>query len=189
MSDAHAVARGSPLPLSAEQIFFHATKRIPGWTPHEGVSVTAMRSALKEDGQSLESGWPYLSALPPNLSLWQPPTGASPVFRRETTNPSHTIGEIIGLLDADSPVVIAMSISENFVIANKGIVMLTSPDADVGWHAVVAVGHGSNGTEQFILIRNSWGQGWGLDGYAWIAETYLGPRTAGITAMGAEVTS
>jgi hypothetical protein len=35
-----------------------------------------------------------------------------------------------------------------------------------------------------ILIRNSWGPGWGLEGHAWLTERFLAPRlfaTANLT--------
>jgi hypothetical protein len=38
-----------------------------------------------------------------------------------------------------------------------------------GLHAVLAVGHEPGS----VLIRNSWGSGWGLGGYGWITETYV----------------
>ncbi len=51
-------------------------------------------------------------------------------------------------------------------------------------HAVVAVGHGTVDGTPAILIRNSWGPGWGLEGHAWLTERFLAPRlfaTANLT--------
>ena len=51
-------------------------------------------------------------------------------------------------------------------------------------HAVVAVGHGTVDGIPAILIRNSWGPGWGLEGHAWLTERFLAPRlfaTANLT--------
>ena len=43
-------------------------------------------------------------------------------------------------------------------------------------HAVIAVGHGLVDGATSILIRNSWGAGWGLGGHAWLTERFLSHR-------------
>jgi len=46
-----------------------------------------------------------------------------------------------------------------------------------GGHANVAVGYDDNltinGDQGALLVRNSWGTGWGLDGYAWLSYRYV----------------
>lgn len=36
-------------------------------------------------------------------------------------------------------------------------------------HEVTAVGYSMNGPTPYFIVRNSWGDGWGLDGYVHIA--------------------
>ena len=50
-------------------------------------------------------------------------------------------------------------------------------------HAVIAVGFGEVGMQRAILIRNSWGPGWGLGGYAWLTENYVQPRVFGLAFL------
>ena len=41
---------------------------------------------------------------------------------------------------------------------------------------LVSVGYGTHNGRRVILVRNSWGEGWGQGGYAWLTEEFLGPR-------------
>src|ERR1700724_2612499 len=71
-SDAHAALRSPWAPLSAEYAFYHAQRRAAR-TPHVGATLPAMLDAVREDGQPVEAGWPYLVTVPTD---WKP--AASP---------------------------------------------------------------------------------------------------------------
>jgi C1A family cysteine protease len=52
--------------------------------------------------------------------------------------------------------------------------VLAMPDTskeDQGGHAVLAVGY--DDAAQMLLVRNSWGKDWGLDGYFWMPYAYI----------------
>ena len=61
--------------------------------------------------------------------------------------------------------------------------VITSPDCgtDNASLSVTAVGYGTdeNGTDYYV-VRNSWGTGWGDDGYAKIGRSGDGPGICGI---------
>jgi C1A family cysteine protease len=173
VSDAHASARGVSELLSVEHLYFHAVVRTSGGHPNEGVSLTKTLEALRLDGQSVETGWPYLDALPADLTSWVAPSTAVPVFKRDRAT---RVASILAALDAGQPVVVTFMVSMAFCMAPAGIVHPVTSDTDIDWHAVVAVGHGRIGTKPFILVRNSWGESWGDGGYGWVDLEYLSPR-------------
>jgi hypothetical protein len=92
--------------------------------------------------------------------------------------------EIASWLDARQPVVLIMLIGERFYDPPGGLITSGPNDADVDYHAVVAVGHGQSAAGgDCILIRNSWGEDWALEGYAWITASYLGARLTDTLVM------
>jgi C1A family cysteine protease len=73
---------------------------------------------------------------------------------------------------------------ERFYTPPGGLVEPGPTDADVAYHAVIAVGHGKSAAgEVCILIRNSWGEDWAMEGYGWITASYLAPRLTSTLVM------
>lgn len=182
-SDAHTAARGDLSPLSVEHLYYHAVRRTPGGHPDDGVTLSYILEALQHDGQAAETGWPYIPKLPSDLSLWTPPRTATPAYVHSSVMPSNVISEVLKKLDTGTPVILTLLISEVFSRCEQGLVTIETSDADVDWHAVIAVGYGRAGSKLFLLIRNSWGQAWGLAGHAWLDTDYVALRLGGIAVM------
>jgi hypothetical protein len=177
-SDAHAGLRNPWEELSAEFIFYHAQRRA-GRAPDTGASLPHLLTALRADGQPIEAAWPYLTALPAKDEDYGPPSKAA-VFRRAGDHLTGGVDEIIAALDAGRPMLVLMMLSDAFYMPNPAGVVTPDPGEapdPLRCHAVLAVGHGRvSGTEPAILIRNSWGAGWGVAGHAWLPASYLAPR-------------
>jgi C1A family cysteine protease len=184
-SDAHAAARPGWDPLSVEWAYFHSLKR-DGGVAHEGTTMAAMLATLRYDGQPEEACWPYIAKQFSNKTAWKPPTSVGKVFRRKSTRTAATVRAIIQRLDTDEPVLLTMSISPAFYTPKGGVVTGTEPLMPNRVHAVVAVGHGSRGRDRFVLIRNSWGKQWGIEGHAWLHVDYLAPRLLDAAVMTGE---
>jgi hypothetical protein len=183
-SDAHAALRDPWTALSCEFAFYHAQRRA-GRPPTAGARLPDMLEALKEDGQPVESDWPYLAHLPADLDAYGPPDKVA-VFRRNGEPRPHGIDEIIARLDEGKAAVILMMLSDAFYMPDaRGIVTAPAnegPDP-ARRHAVIAVGHGLIRAERAILVRNSWGTAWGLAGHAWLPDSFITPRLTRIALL------
>ncbi len=185
-SDAHAAARDGWEPLSTEWAYYHALKR-DGGLPHEGTTLDAMLATIKSDGQPVEAEWPYITADITDVKSWKPPARVKQLFFRDHNACPVTVQDIIDQLHAGTPVLITMKLSDAFYRPDAdGVVERNEPMDPKRHHAVVAVGHGQRDAVGFVLIRNSWGEAWGLKGHAWIAVDYLKPRLTGAAIMTTE---
>ncbi len=177
-SDAHAALRGAWQALSTEFAFYHA-QRCSGRKPSDGATLPAMLQAIREDGQPLETGWPYLTDTPADVATWSPPASATPVFRRASQSTAGDVNAIIAELNKSKPVITLMRLSASFFrVPADGVIDEApgeKPDLSMR-HAVIALGHGTRGADRVVLVRNSWGPRWGQQGYAWITEKFLSAR-------------
>jgi hypothetical protein len=69
---------------------------------------------------------------------------------------------------AFSPLLVRLTVWSDLFSYQSGVYVNanTDPEAAVGFHALLLVGW--DDTRQAWLARNSWGAGWGLDGYLWL---------------------
>jgi hypothetical protein len=187
-SDVHAALRDPWAPLSCEFAFYHAQRRA-GRSPTSGARLTEMLAALKEDGQPLEADWPYLASLPGDPNDYGPPEKVA-VFRRNGEPRPVSLDEIVARLDAGSPTVILMMLSDAFYMPDALGVVRAAPGEGpdpMRRHAVIAVGHGTVDGARAVLVRNSWGADWGVNGHAWLPETFIAPRLRRLALLTEEV--
>jgi C1A family cysteine protease len=80
-----------------------------------------------------------------------------------------------GCLASGYPFVFGFTVYESFesaAVANSGHAPMPAPsERAIGGHAVMAVGY--EDANQWFLVRNSWGRGWGLAGYFTLPYAYL----------------
>jgi len=175
-SDTHAALRDSTEDMSAEHLHYHSVKRDPSGNFEEAAIPFFAMQALQHDGQCVEAGWPYLEVLPTDLKVYRPPPTATPAYRRKAEICDPKIDHLVDALDNNRPAILTLLLGQRFYEPQHGIVLPGPDDDDTDYHAVVAVGYGEKGAERAILIRNSWGNDWGENGYAWLTEPYLVPR-------------
>lgn len=87
-------------------------------------------------------------------------------------------------LAARLPVVFGVSTYTSFPLEGEGadIVMAEPGEQLVGGHALLAVGYDDermiSGDQGALLVRNSWGAGWGERGYGWMPYNWVQQRLA-----------
>lgn len=88
---------------------------------------------------------------------------------------AQTLAHMKGCLASGYPIVFGFTVYSSFEgsdVASTGVVpMPAANEAVLGGHCVVAVGY--DDASQRFTIRNSWGTGWGMSGYATMPYTYL----------------
>lgn len=187
-SDSHAGVRAGWEPLSCEFAFYQAQRRA-GRSPAQGAELGAMLEALRVDGQPVEAGWRYLDAVPPDPAAWVPPASVGERFARDGVAGDGDLGGVRSRLAAGCPVVVLTMLSRSFFMPVDGVVdaapgELPEPSQR---HALVAVGSGRVLGTPAILVRNSWGAAWGVDGHAWLTNRFLEPRLFATAALLEEV--
>jgi C1A family cysteine protease len=87
----------------------------------------------------------------------------------------RVLNQLKGCLAHGYPFVFGFRVYASFEspeVAQTGVVPMPASDEEaLGGHAVLAVGY-DDSTQRF-LVRNSWGDGWGLGGYFTIPYAYL----------------
>jgi hypothetical protein len=171
-STAHEHEVGPGEHLSVEYLFYHAVARMPGQDPAGGTTMAATAAALVAEGQPIEAAWPY--ALD-QVSPWVPPLITCTLHKVTLNLGKLSFDGVVSALDQGLPVVLGLIITDAFYRPGMdGAVMDITPDLRRGGHAVLAVGHGTDTKAQpMLLIRNSWGSGWGMGGYGWLSRLYV----------------
>jgi len=176
-SDCHGHAiRDEFSELSVEYAFYHAVERMAAKDRSTGVNFGAISTALGVDGQPEEDVWPYIPNLGPDDD-WSPPMNPGDIFHGKLDRISRDLGSVRDALEERIPVLLIMDVSRSFFRPAAGhVISAASTERAEGIHAVIAVGYGYLDKDVSYLVRNSWGEKWGSNGYAWLHEDYLEPR-------------
>lgn len=135
---------------------------------------------LNKQGICPETEWPYDDNNQPGAIFTQKPpkncyTDAKPNLILSYQRLLNNLNIVKGCLAEGFPFVFGFTVYESFLasgVRRTGIMPMPAPTEKVkGGHAVLAVGYDED--KQAILVRNSWGDSWGIEGHFWMPYAYI----------------
>jgi len=160
---------GMPINLS-EQILVSCS----GAGSCSGGSSATASNYIRDVGLPLESCFSYTATNNScsNACLgWQDNTWGIIGWHRPSSN---TVSDIKNALYAYGPVVASFYVYNDFYSYRSGVYSYAT-GSYVGAHAVLVVGY--DDVQQALIVKNSWGTGWGEAGYFMIAYSEVGGTT------------
>ena len=180
--------------VDASRLFLYKTTRnMMHWTGDTGAFLRSTMGALVLFGVPPEEYWPYVIA-----DFEKEPSAFCYAFAQNFQSISYfrldppgidrrvLLARIKTNLAAGLPSMFGFTVYSSYTQASgTGMIPFPTPgERTVGGHAVVAVGFddnlqiqninaGADATKGALLIRNSWGTGWGNSGYGWLPYDYV----------------
>lgn len=146
-----------------------------------GAQIRDGIKSVAQQGVCPEDEWPYdPSPFPPNPKLTQKPSAQCYTDAAQHTVQGYqrivqNLTIMKGCLAAGYPFVFGFTVYQSFEspqVAQTGQAPMPGPnEAAIGGHAVMAVGY--DDAQQRFIVRNSWGTGWGMQGYFTLPYLYL----------------
>lgn len=162
------------------RLFLYYQERVIEGTVNEdaGAMIRDGIKSLVKTGVPHESTWPYFpekfSVKPGKAAYREAMRHRISVYQR-----LNTLEDMRACLASSYPFVFGMTLYSSFEsedVAKTGMVPMPklTEERVIGGHAMCAVGY-DDITSRF-LVRNSWGEGWGVGGYCFIPYAILADR-------------
>ena len=164
------------LPDLSEEFALWAAKARDG-LGGEATTIAAALSGAIDEGQALEGDWPYGTPAYPA----PPPLIARDRLRRRQPNSWRSLDGSLdrlreAIIQGRQAVVLRLAFAPRaWAYSTRGWVDAAGSEAAVGNHAVLAIGLRPPDTTRpwSVIVKNSWGAGWGDAGFGYISETYM----------------
>lgn len=175
---AHEASRTQPPePLAPDALWSSCVAS--GTASREGTTLEAVADALRTDGQPTLANWPFNTAitheadqipLAVQASIWHKADLSSVPVANDGIEDGIEDHLAIGLAVA---LIVEVTTEFEQATANGTIEVppLTAPQGS--YHAVLVIGVRTHEGVRTLLVRNSWGPGWGAGGYGWLPLDYL----------------
>jgi len=183
---------GQPLTtLSPLFLYYYERKREGTVDEDAGAMITTGMEVLQKVGVAREALWSYDPSNdnnPVTKEKFQVAPSAEAYsdarkYRVKSFKPLDTLRDIRYELAHRNPVVIGIEVFEAFYNTPDGHLPKPNPkEPSQGGHAVAVVGY--DDAQKVLIVKNSWGTGWGDQGYFYLPYDYvkLGLASEALTA-------
>jgi C1A family cysteine protease len=164
-------------PFMPSRLFIYFNERVMEHTVNSdaGAEIRDGIKSVVKQGVCPESLWKYNI---PKFTIKPPATAYKAALKEQAMVYNRLNVEISSLkncLAQGFPFVFGMSVYSSFEsdkVTKNGIVPMPKPkETLMGGHAVMCVGY--DDTKKWLIVRNSWGLGWGDKGYFYLPYTYI----------------
>jgi len=174
-----AIRNGKPhVNLSRLFLYYNARLQMQETDKDEGTYIRLAFASLTTLGTCTEATWAYDANnvfIRPSWASYREayPHKIKSFYRIDATNSVELRVAIKQALHAQHPVVFGMTVDQDYMnTGSDGMVtMPKSTRVREGGHAQLIVGYDDNA--QRWIVKNSWGLGWGDNGYGYIPYEYL----------------
>jgi len=161
--------------LSRSFPYFNYRKSIGQIDADPGTDPVVEMQQLSQIGTCREGVWPYTKA-----NFAKTPTPAAYVdalnYRIKEYFALASLNDMLGCMADGWGFICGISVYQSFEDATSGIIpMPKTSEAFLGGH-MIYVGGGYDRHKKMFKFLNSWGEGWGQDGFGWIPFDYLSDR-------------
>jgi C1A family cysteine protease len=162
--------KGKEYDYSEAWIYWNC-KKIDGFRG-EGTSIRSAMKVLNKIGVPTEKAWPYSDD---KLNIGEPKKWASLISKWALIGTYYTVNSLDAAkksLAENGPFIMGLPCFYDFFFPVNGVIKDPNDgDKQYGGHAICAVGYDDE--RQLIKFKNSWGTGWGQDGYGYISYDYF----------------
>lgn len=159
------------------RLFIYYNERVMEGTvdSDSGAQIRDGVKSVASKGDCPEKSWPYdinkFTEKPPQSCFKEAIKHKAVQYQRVVRD----LNQMKGCLASGYPFVFGFSVYQSFEsqqVAKTGHAPMPSRgEKAVGGHAVVAVGY--DDSQNWVIVRNSWGTGWGMKGYFTLPYSYL----------------
>jgi len=167
LEGAHALNTGQLVSLS-EQNLVDCSGAEGNQGCNGGLMDDAFQYVINNHGIDTEASYPYTAAdgtCQYNAANCGSTLGAYQDVQSGSESALQTASATIG------PVSVAIDASHSsFQLYSSGVYYEPACSATSLDHGVLVVGYGTSGGQDYWIVKNSWGTGWGMSGYIWMSR-------------------